>query len=55
MPAAIPRIVQPVSFRTRSTVTPAATARQMAENTFIRKAGSPNGWRRIDASQPSST
>ena len=55
MPAAMPRTTQPVSFRTRSTVTPAATATHRAENRFIRKAGSPNGCRTTDANQPSST
>ena len=30
-------------------------ARQIAENRFIRKAGSPNGWSTTEASQPRST
>ena len=37
--------------RTRSTVTPAATATQIVDSRFIRKAGSPNGWR-SDRRQP---
>ena len=54
-PASTPRIVERVSARTRSTVTPAATATHSAENRFIRNAGSPNGWRTTDASQPRMT
>ena len=54
-PATAPIQRERVSTRTRSTVTPAATATQIAENRFMRKAGSPNGWRRTDASQPRST
>ena len=54
-PATIPSATEPVRARTRSTVTPAATARQIADNRFIRNAGSPNGWRTTEASQPSRT
>ena len=55
MPAAMPSTSRPVRRRTRSTVTAAATATQIAENRFITNAGSPSGWRTTDASQPIST
>jgi hypothetical protein len=54
-PATMPRIVDRVRTRTRSTVSAQATPTRIAERRFIRNAASPSGVRTIDASQPSRT
>jgi hypothetical protein len=49
------RNVRPVSWRTRTAVSPIALATHRAPKRFIRNAGSPSGAKRADASHPSRT